>query len=373
MAIFLAASKNKIDLNKKTSVYFTCHPEDFEKYFSMVCEHIFKAKDCSIWRTPTMTDPITEEEFENELGRVNLFVVPVTHALLTTPNRAMDVDVPYAKKAHIPILPLMMEPGLDALYAKPDKFAALQYLTPFQDDVTALSYEEKLKKHLESILGDEKQMQLVRQVFDAYIFLSYRKSDRKLANDLMRSIHSHPQYRNIAIWFDEFLIPGRNFITDIYQHLVNSKLFLLVVTPNLLNTPNFVADEEYPAAKNLNLAILPVEMADTDQSVLESLYQDLPPCRTLSDIAFETLLHNLSAQQDKRTPEHRYLMGLAYLNGVDVEKNGEYALDYLTSAAEDGYGLAMHELYNMYNYGHGVALDYEKAIFWHKKYAHSLS
>ena len=45
----------------------------------------------------------------------NLLIVPVTFKLLNTPNRAMDADIPYAKEKHIPILPFMMEQGLDAI------------------------------------------------------------------------------------------------------------------------------------------------------------------------------------------------------------------------------------------------------------------
>ena len=44
-----------------------------------------------------MTEPISSDEIDAELGRNSLFVVPVTHKLLSTPNRAMTVDISYAK------------------------------------------------------------------------------------------------------------------------------------------------------------------------------------------------------------------------------------------------------------------------------------
>ena len=65
----------------------------------------------------------------------------------------------------------------------------------------------------------------VRAAFDAYIFLSYRKKDRRYANELMKLIHSHPQCRDIAIWYDEFLTPGENFRVNIEKILKTSKLF----------------------------------------------------------------------------------------------------------------------------------------------------
>ena len=53
---------------------------------------------------------------------------------------------------HIPVLPIMMETGLDSFYSAKDKFGEAQYLSPYVQDMTAISYEEKLKKDLESVL-----------------------------------------------------------------------------------------------------------------------------------------------------------------------------------------------------------------------------
>lgn len=103
-----------------------------------------------------MTAEIPDDEKEVDLGRNNLFAVPVTFKLLTTPNRAKDEDIPYAFKEHIPVLPVMMEPGIDMFYSKPDKFGELQYLNPYSNGLTEISYEEKLIKYLESALARKK-------------------------------------------------------------------------------------------------------------------------------------------------------------------------------------------------------------------------
>ena len=152
MATFQVAAKNKVNIDKKPRVYFTCHPDDFERYFKKICDDIFKTHDCAIYYTEDMTERIPDDEKEVDLGRNNLFVIPVTFRLLSNPNRAMDEDIPYALRQHIPILPIMMETGIDAFYSKPDKFGELQYLNPYSHDLTEISYEEKLKKHLESVL-----------------------------------------------------------------------------------------------------------------------------------------------------------------------------------------------------------------------------
>ena len=102
----------------KPRVYFTCHPADFEKIFEKICEDIFKTNDCAIYYTEDMAAAIPEEYRETDLNRMNLFVVPVTFRLLTESNRAMDSDVAYALEKHIPVLPIMLESGIDEFYEK---------------------------------------------------------------------------------------------------------------------------------------------------------------------------------------------------------------------------------------------------------------
>lgn len=380
MAVFKIKTKNQMDINKKPRVYFTCHPDDFEKYFMKVCDDIFKTHDCAVYYTEDMTERIPEDEKTVDLGRNNLFVVPVTYKLLSTSNRAMDEDIPYALKEHIPVLPIMMETGIDVLYSHPDKFGELQYLNPFSTDITEISYEEKLKKYLECVLISDETAKRIRAAFDAYIFLSYRKKDRKFANELMRIIHSIPECRDIAIWFDEFLTPGESFKESIDRMLHDSKLFTLLVTPNLLEEPdgkpNFVMREEYPAAYKSGIDILAAEMEETDREALREKFEGISTCIKPDDAEFHELFLQIVSKiaiDSNNTPEHNFLIGLAYLDGIDVEVNREYALELITGAAENGLPEAMKKLRKMYDEGIGVAIDYRKADVWGKKLADYMS
>ncbi|MBQ4087270.1 MAG: toll/interleukin-1 receptor domain-containing protein [Clostridia bacterium] len=344
--------------NGKSRVYFTCHPDDFDKYFQKVCDDIFKSHNPAIFYTPDMTAEFEEKNLDADLGRSNLFVIPVTYQLLTTKNRTMDHDVRYAIKKHIPILPLMMESGIDTLYSHPEKFSELQYLDPFTTDHTRISYEEKLKKFLDAVLISDEVAKRVRSAFDAYIFLSYRKKDRAYANKLINLIHNHPEWRDIAVWFDEFLSPGESFQENIEKILENSKLFALLVTPNLLEEPdgkpNFVMAKEYPAAVASGKKILPTEMEETDQEELSKKFHDIPPCvkpetefETLKELMAEAL--TLAAKRDNNNdPEHNFLIGLAYLEGIDVEVNKERGIQLIAPAAYAKLPEALLKLRDMY-------------------------
>ena len=373
MADMLCRTSTNINPQGKPRVYITCHPEDFETYFDKVCQDIFEAHSCAIYYTEDMTASISEEDLSTDLGSNNLFVIPVTRKLLTQPNRAMDHDFQYAKKENIPVLPIMMESGIDDIFMQPVKFGALQYLNPYSTDATEIAFKEKLRKYLESVLISDETAKRVRAAFDAYIFLSYRKKDRNYANKLMRLIHQNPLCRDIAIWFDEFLTPGESFRDNIDKILHNSKLFALLVTPNLLEEvngkPNFVVAEEYPAAKASGIEIFPAEMEPTDKTALNEKFQGIPNCVDVSDESifhqqFLDALQKAAVTTNDTDPEHIFLMGLAYLKCIDVEVDRKRGIELITSAAESTLPEAMEQLYTMYLNGWWIPLNYSKAAYW---------
>lgn len=369
MPKMLYKTKGNADPKRKPRVYFTCHPDDFLRYFEKIVEDIFKTHDCAIYYTEDMTAAFEADHFETDLGQMNLFVVPVTWRLLSQPNRAMDADLAYAKQVHIPILPFMMEQGIDEIYSQPEKFGQRQYLKPYSTDLTEIRYEDKLKKHLESVLISDELEKRVRTAFDAYIFLSYRKKDRKYANELMKLIHKNPECRDIAIWYDEFLIPGESFAENIKKALEDSKLFALLVTPSLLEEPegkpNYIMAEEYPAAVHAKKPILPAQMEPTDPDVLTEKFPSIPTCADPQDEESfkERLLqslHRIAITANDDDPEHNFLIGLAYLEGIDVEVNRERGIELITMAAEADLVEAMEKLYDIYR----EALSFGSEIEW---------
>ena len=359
----------------KPRVYFCCHPADFEKYFELISEEVLAEQNCTIYYETEPSDPYDEEELFSYLGQMQLFIMPVTTKLLTRKNRAVDLEFPFAKEHHIPILPLMQENGLDDLFN--EKCGDIQYLNKYNRDDTAISYEEKLKKYLSSVLIGDELAEKVRAAFDAYIFLSYRKKDRKYAQELMRLIHKNDFCRDIAIWYDEFLTPGENFNEAIREALERSELFALAVTPNLVNEINYVMTTEYPKAREAKKKILPAEVVPTDKEALRSKYENIPDtvdahnADELSKGLLEAV-RNIAVRENDSSPEHNFFIGLAYLGGIDVEVDHERAKDLITSAAKAGLGEAAKKLVSMYRTGEGVERSYETAIFWQQELVEQL-
>lgn len=358
----------------KPRVYFCCHPDDFDMYFEPVRNEILDKQNCAVYFYDNASS-IPEQERETDLLSMQLFVIPVTTNLLTKPSIAMDKDFPLALKNKIPVLPLIQERGLEGLFAR--KFGDMQYLDKTQRDTTAISYEEKLEKHLSDILLGDEMTKKIKNEFDAYIFLSYRKADRKCAQELMRLIHKNKYYRDVAIWYDEFLTIGEDYRENIKETLQNSGLFVLVVTPNLLlpgsfGGVNYVMKEEYPTAKKTDVNILPVEMEKTNRSELEKLYPDIPLCvdPNNDDMMRRFLISaiwDMGVREIDNSAEHSFLIGLAYLGGIDVEVDRERAVTLIEDAANCGLAEAMEKLVSMYRTGEGVERNYEEAIKWQGK------
>ena len=366
---FQFITKDKGQPNRRPRVYFTCHPDDFEKCFKKICDDFFKTQDCVIFYTENMDADYSDTIWDTDLAEMNLFVVPVTYKLLRGGNRTTDVDVPYAFGRKIPVLPILMEPGKDLKEMFGYVFGKIQYLNPEPKDSTEIPYEDKLKNRLDVVLVGNELKEKIQSAFDAYIFLSYRKKDRVYANQVMQIIHNHPFFRDIAIWYDEYLTPGENFEQEIQSAMNKSALIVLLVTNHLLENPNYVMKIEYPEARQRNKEILPIEVQKTNRSELEVLFASIPPCVVGEEGIYSGIEHALRKEilNKDYDSEHNYLIGMAYLNGIDVEKNVGRAFEMILGAAEGGVSDAIGQIAEMYHSGMGVECDQQKWIEWLNK------
>ena len=354
----------------KPRVYFCCHPADFALYFETISDEILEKQDCAIWYDTSPEADCNPESLSSDLTQMQLFVVPVTTRFLCQPSRARDVEFRLALDACIPVLPLMQESGLEQLFNK--VCGPIQILDRTSRDATAIRYEEKLERFLSSVLVGDELARKVRAAFDAYVFLSYRKKDRAYAQKLMRLIHQNDFCRDIAIWYDEFLVPGEDFNSAIQKALRESGLFAMVVTPNLTEEDNYVMREEYPRARNSRKPIFPVEMIPTDRQALKEKYTGLPQCVSTEDekefpLALLEAVQKMRFRENEDSPSHLFFIGLAYLNGIDVEVDHAKGLELISAAAEKGLPEAMEKLVGMYWNGEAVKIDCQRAIQWQER------
>lgn len=354
----------------KPRVYFCCHHDDFEEYFDSISDSILKISDCAIYYRDGEESAsfLSAEDMSAVFSQIKLFVIPVTRKFLSEPNSAREAEFKFATEHHIPVLPLLQEAGIEHDF---NKYCGDLHLIDQDASRNMFSgYEEQLAKFIKRVLLDDTLTQKIRMAFDAYIFLSYRKKDREAAHQLMRLIHQNEFCRDVAIWYDEFLVPGENFNDGIHDALIKSRLFALAVTPHLLEEDNYVMKIEFPMAKGANKPILAVKLEQTDSEQMARYYDgldclvDAAETQRIAEALKKALLDEAGdspAPVHDDDAEHLFLIGLAYLCGIDVEKDAERAVSLIERASDAGLDEAKQKLVDMYLLGDGVKRDTRRA------------
>ncbi|MGN0620744.1 MAG: tetratricopeptide repeat protein [Porcipelethomonas sp.] len=350
----------------KAKFYYTCHPDDVQLYFNEITKTILKYADCAIFYDDNPDSSDNDEDFFFIISEMRLIVIPITANFLYKECTARKVFY-FAMEKHIPVLPILEDSSLESEFNR--ICGDLQFLDPNKRDATAISFDIKLQNYLDTIILGEETIELIRKEFSSYIFLSYRKKDRKAAQELMNTIHENDFCRDVAIWYDEFLTPGENFNESIEAALKKSDLFALTVTPNIVNENNYIMSIEYPMAIKENKEILPVEMIKTDINKLNEKYDSLPEVIPVenSEKLCESFRKSVKITEISFDPVHLYLIGLAYMNGIDVEINHEKGAGLIENAAAEGLEAAVSNMVQLYIDGYGVKRDYDKAIEWQEK------
>ncbi len=370
-------------------LYVSCHPDEFDLHFRTICADIFaEQENCVIFYEENQT-MAAEEELYALLGEMRLIAVPVTRKLLTESSRAMETEIPFARKNSIPILPIMVEEDasgeLIKAYNSTEIFHGIQFLNRLSKDPTDLRYKDKLAAFLRSVLVSEDEARRIQDEFSSRIFLSYRKKDRKHAKELMRRIHKVDICRDTAIWYDEYLIPGESFNDNIMSALNESNVFVMSVSSSFMEPDNYVAIHEYPDAVRKNKPRIAVDMKRFDQDSLDQLETMYPGINVLMvdpddpdmlDAALrQRLIEDAGISEGKllnNDGEHLYYIALAYKNGIHIEADPSKAADIFRLSADNGFYESYLKLIKMYRMGDGVPKEPNAALMYCEKAENAL-
>ena len=72
--IFSYKTIDNVSPTGKQSIFFTCHKDDFDKYFDMISDDILKIRDCAIYYTKNQEQDLSNEDISVGLKRMSLFV-----------------------------------------------------------------------------------------------------------------------------------------------------------------------------------------------------------------------------------------------------------------------------------------------------------
>lgn len=161
----------------KPNVYFCCHREDFPECFDTLSHAILSEADCLLWYCNGETP---DQDISEELAHMCLVVVPVTHKLLHTSNRAIEKELPLAQKLNIPILPIMLENDVEEPFCR----RCGTHCCVKMPDTGSLN--EELRPLLETYLGSKKPE-------GSWIFLSHSSADIEKVRLIRNAFESQKQ------------------------------------------------------------------------------------------------------------------------------------------------------------------------------------
>lgn len=119
----------------------------------------------------------------------------------------------------------------------------------------------------------------------ARVFISYSHKDTEWKDKLMVQMAPLLRQQKIVVWDDTQIQPGTRWEKEIEVNLQLSKVFLFLISPDLLNS-SFVMDKELPLAlskeKDGSAVVIPVVVRpclwkDTDFSKFQALTKDGKP------------------------------------------------------------------------------------------------
>ena len=331
----------------RSKVFITAHHNDFPRLFDEVANRFLATYNCDVYYYDDFEEDVDNSIYDHLLSQMNLMVVLVTDGFLSEDNRAKELDIAIASKYDIPILPIYFNGDIDTFNSEIGNIELLAYDSP--------TFEGKLNKFLRGKIIDDKLFRRIKSEFAKKIFLSYRKKDIAEAKKLLSVIKEMDEMWDTSVWYDDYLTPGEDYNEEIDEAIDECDLFLLLVTPNLLEEGNYVSTIEYPRAEEKKKNIMAIEAEETK---LTGVYNGISQKTDLRDRikVAKALVKNMKFAKGKKNdnPEHLFYIGLAYHYGIGVLRDTEFAFELLMQSAQKGYAPAVYYLADVKAYAHMI-------------------
>ena len=364
---------------RRGRMWLCFHDSDRELVKSELVPELLKIKDCAIYYGDDVAD-----KFRVDWDLIRMVVVLVSEDMLTAHKDQVTVLFAQGKEKNVPVLPILIgeDPSLKALFAEVlGKLQRLVYSPRKHEE-----FEKKMRAEFDKYFaGDDLRRDVIRN-FRKKAFLSYRTKDRAEALRLMRAVHEDEGLLDVAVWFDGNLIVGKKYDKTILRELDDADLFLLAVTPGVLEKnsegqDNYVVRIELPEARKQWKPILAVEVAeeradvdvetgaetDSERHAKDSDWREQLGLEPSQCVCMDEVCAAIGGCLGRRglaemTTEEIFLLGIAYHEGILVEKDMPRGIGLLRAAAADGYVEALRRLEDIYFYGIGTPVDYDEAL-----------
>ena len=242
----------------KRRIFISAHPADRYGLIERVAEAINAAEGCVAAYHPAPNDkgPFLPAD-------VDALVVLASIKYFAWANSGYASELQTAISAGIPVIPIAIEAGQNLTDLVNMRCGKVQYIDAACDG---------LDLALDALTA---RLSAAARVVDESlpsVFISYRRADREAMLRLAETIKASPYADKINLWYDMVIEPGENYSLSILSEIKKCRLFILLVTPRLLEPSNYVYRVEYKLARKLGKRILSVEAERTDKRALDAMY-----------------------------------------------------------------------------------------------------
>ncbi len=248
-------------------VQISAHPADRYLYLDALKEALADIPDLTV----CLTEEPKDGKSDLQEG-VEVLVLLASEKYFTWQNSGYESEYIIAKSKGIRVIPLMLEGHIMNLLNM--RCSKTQYIHAAESFSFALS---ELAATLQA-----PRFQAVDPTLPS-VFISYRKGDKPYLKKLLSLLDQAPNRQAFTVWYDEIISPGDNYSHAIQKALDESDLFLLLVTPAILEKTsdnsgekkNYVMRNEYPTAIKQGKKIVAIEAVKTDRQALAASFPGL--------------------------------------------------------------------------------------------------
>ncbi len=245
---------------EKRKIFISAHPTDRCDYLQLLVDSINEIEDCiAVYNTvPNDKGPTIPDD-------VYAFVIVASLKYFVWSNSGYSSEFFAAVRNDVNVIPILVESGQNIIDLVNMRCGKIQYIDATEDIGFAL---DTLRAYLTA------KERIIDETLPS-VFISYRRTDRSILHDLVSTIEKSPDFRGVNVWYDEVIAPGENYSKSILNQLKNCNLFILLITPSILEEKNYVWRVEYKTARKLNKRILAIEAEKTDKRKLFEMYGNL--------------------------------------------------------------------------------------------------
>lgn len=352
------------------NIVVICHPTQINYYLPSIKEYIWtKISKVTIWQTKNRIDNV--ELLEEEISNMDVVICLVSELLIGTNNVIIDSVIPKIINREINFIPCAVE-GNNIEIRFNNKFENIHIIKG--KNLTDLY--EKICDYLIPRLNNYSDNRIAYnnynliKKYNTSFFISYRKKDGKYIENIQNKIHEDKRLLGVQLWYDAYLMPGKNYDNSLRFVIEQSELVILIVTPNLLEKDNYVMDIEIPFAKRCGKKIIPIMFENVDDDTflrhykIENIY-NLSEWNSFSDIL---LNEGIELENDIFYPYLLREIANEYIKGTLFEKNYDIAIELLQQALEYGYMDAYIDLIEIKSGKFDAYYNFEETISLYDKY-----